>query len=175
MIGNAINNFTYTGIVTVSRYKHGKKSELFKITNNGGQALFDFFTMCLCGNYKDAELLRPTGIMLVNESDGSPAEMIAYSAFIEASTIEVLQKDDTRGCVRYSFLVHKDAIYEGTFNSICLYNTGTAISGNANKLNNYSAKVAVTADEVAEISASDVSALIIDWELHISNPLSAAV
>lgn len=174
MKNTAINSLDYTGIVTISRYNGSKKIQLAQMQNEGGNALFNFLSDCLIGDFKNAELNRPNKIKLlkyVTEDDsGNPLEAPYHES--KSGFIYLLSKpekvySDTKGIVRYSFKISSDMIESTTFDSIGLYTSGT----NDTDIENWAAVVHNVDDKLQtqNISSTAISALIIDWELNISN------
>ncbi len=160
--GIASNSVGYTGIVTLSQYINGKKVATKKVSNTGGQPLFDFLADCLVGYIDTAALNRPNKILLLKK-DTSPTEDIlekAYPSFIYMTTNPVRVPGNNVGIVRYSFTIPQE-IFSGTgFNAIGLYTDA------ATDPSNYAALCEIN---TSSFSLALSSVLILDWELRISN------
>ena len=161
----AKNAIGYTGIVTISRYSNNKKIEIAKVHNEGRNPLFDFLADCLVGDYTMASVSIPEKIMLLHATGTGDSQKIASaSGFIHWTTPpEKITRED-KSCARYSFLVPSDRI-EGTFNRIGLYTK--AATDKTDELGNYAAYCDIHDTDNTGSAAS--AALIIDWELIISN------
>ena len=171
MRNTAINSLRYTGIVTVSQCIGSKKIELVKYNNTGSTTLFNFITDCLLGDFETAKANRPTKIMLLEyvQTDANNQQLEEPYHKSKSGFIYLLNKpekvyDDVNGIVRYSFKITRD-MREGTsFDSIGLY----ANSTDDIHLENWAAMVhGVKLNGLGTSQTS--SALIIDWELHITN------
>jgi hypothetical protein len=171
MKNTAINTLGYTGIVTLSQYIGSKKVEIAKVHNAGGKILFDFLSDCLIGDFDIAKINRPTKIMLLNcydkedESTGSITPVYeSVSGFIYLLTKPEKVFDAKNGVVRYSFSIPRSQLEGGSmsFNSIGLYaNSTTALSPED--------FAAVCKVDITPTDISMSSALVVDWELYISN------
>jgi hypothetical protein len=160
MKNNAINTLNYTGIVTLSRYVGSKKIEIAKLHNSGGYSLFNFFSDCLVGNFDIAKINRPTKIMLLaKDADGNFAQ--ASDFIVQVSNPEKIYKA-TSSAVKLSFMIPQDKFSSTTFTHIGLYANSTSYDD----CDQYAALVAKPTS-LTNLSAS--SALLIDWELNISN------
>ena len=159
MSNTAINTLKYTGIVTLSQYIGSKKFEIAKIHNAGGNPLFNFLSDCLVGDFDIARLSRPTKIMLLDkDTDGS---YISKSGFIYL--ISKPEKDsNSHGTVHYNFTVARDVLDGTSFSSIGLYTDNTSTS-------DVQSFAAVCDVDLSVYNLSSSSALLIDWELNISN------
>ena len=114
-----LNNLTYTGTVTLSQYKSGKKRVITKIKNSGGDALYNFFHSCFLGDFESAAKYRPCKIMLLR-TDGNISEQLeAASSFIYQTAVpKPIAEAGFK--LRYSFLVPREYV-DTTFNAIGLY------------------------------------------------------
>lgn len=171
MKSTAINTIGYAGTVTLSQHIGKKKIMIKQVHNAGGKILFDFMSDCLIGDFDIAKINRPTKIMLLNRTeykdDVTNKVTTAYepvSGFIYLLTKPEKVYNSTKGVVRYSFSISRAQLESGSanFNCIGLYANSTA----ASEPEDFAAlcEVDVTSDE---LSAS--SALVVDWELYISN------
>jgi hypothetical protein len=168
----ATNTLGYTGVVTLSRYHNNKKYELIKIHNNGKSPLFDFLADCLIGNYEAAAQSRPTMIKLlkVTSSEGATDSLESASGFIALMTTPEKINKPNGGGVRYSFIVTRDMVFDTNFNRIGLYTKAVADNAISDQiLDEYAAYCDVKDSGIASGSLSASSALLIDWELIISN------
>lgn len=169
MKSTAINTLQYTGTVTLSRYIGTKKIEITRISNRGAAPLFSFFADCLLGDFDMASLGRPTKIMLLskqeitNDDGASESSYERRSGFL--SLIKNPEKDlvNNTSIVRYSFMVSSDILEGTSFNSIGLYSKAT----DETEFKNFAAVVSVPSELRHKITSS--SALVVDWELKISN------
>ena len=159
----ALNTLKYTGIVTLSQYVGNKKVEIAQVYNAGTNILFEFFSDCLLGYFDFAQKNRPTKIMLL-QYDIDKKAYINKSGYITYTNVEKVY-NESEGIVRYSFTVTRDILEGNTFDSIGLYAKSTKI----NDYENYAAIVKLTEDEITNQSLVASTALIVDWELHISN------
>lgn len=160
-----LNNLTYTGTVTLSQYKSGKKRVITKIKNSGGDALYNFFYSCFLGDFESAAKHRPCKIMLLKTDGNTPPNQIeAASSFIYQTSVPVPTTNTTGGLgfkLRYSFLIPREYV-DITFNAIGLYPNAASEAD----LMNYSAFCTLNFSNTATTSASSV--LVIDWDLSIS-------
>ena len=165
MKNSAINTLKYTGTVTLSQCIGSKKIKLAQINNAGGQPLFNFFADCLLSDFEIAKMNCPSKIKLLAEKPGDSEGQTKYeskSGFINwTSKPEKVYTGSVISTVRYSFIVPRALLSGNTFSHIGLY----ADSAKHGDENNYAA--IVFTDSLTDISTS--SALIIDWELNISN------
>lgn len=169
----ASNTFGYTGIVTLSQYIGQKKVKLAQIQNTGGQALFNFFSECLTGNWEVAKATKPTKILLLNyeEVPGANGDIQlsvrdAGVGFIWLTTNPEKVYNPSACTVRYSFMISGDMLRTTEFNGIGLYtNAATEYD-----YNNYAAFCKV--DKLSEMVITPSSVLVVDWELNILNKKS---
>jgi hypothetical protein len=159
----AKNTISYTGVVTISRYSNDKKIEIMKVHNQGRNPLFDFLADCLVGDYTKASISIPDKIMLLKASEDD-TQLTASSGFIHVLTPPEKITREHESCARYSFLVTSDKI-EKSFNRIGLYTK--AATDDINELWNYAAYCNI--NEINNTGRSAAAALVIDWELIISN------
>ena len=163
MKNTAINTLGYTGIVTLSQCIGAKKIKMTDIKNTGRYSLFNFFSDCLLGDFTIAETNRPAKIMLLdfkNEKDAS--SYISKSGFVYLINKPEKVNSDTEGIVRYSFIVTRDTLEGTTFNSIGLY------TNSATEPEDFAAIVQID-ESLKNQDFLSSSALVVDWELHISN------
>lgn len=164
MKDNTINNIGYTGIVTLSRYTGHKKVKIIEAHNEGKYPLFNFFTDCLIGDFDIAKIDRPTKIMLLM-SNKARTECTSKSGFIyllkkpEKSSVA----NSSAAAVKYSFIIPRDQLEGVTFNSIGLYTN----SSTEDNVESYAAIVDIESYTEQELASS--TALVVDWELIISN------
>ena len=173
MKSTTTNGLNYTGIVSLSQYTNHKKTPIARIYNNGGNALFNFLSDCLVGDFDSARITRPTKIMLLNtEYDGENEnkkvkKMSSASGFIYLiSKPEKVFVESTTAIskVCYSFVIARDTLENATFNSIGLFADNATLDDVVNF--NYAAFCDIS------LSTSDIAAsslLAVDWELNISN------
>lgn len=163
----ATNSLRYTGIVTISRYNGSKKIKLVEKQNSGKYALFNFFSDCLLGDFSIAKFNWPSKIMLLeyidNNSQGGQPHYESRSGFIYLLNKPEKVYSPSKSSVRFSFLVPRDLLEGTTFNSIGLY----ADSASTLEYENFAALV--TDVRLSSQSLATSSALLIDWELNISN------
>ena len=162
MKNTALNTLKYTGVVTLSQYIGQKKYKVAQFHNEGGNALFNFLADCLLGDFDKSKLNRPTKVMLVTRtSNGSAYEYTGVSGFVYLLTNP--EKDTSNGAckVRYSFIIPQD-IVEG----LSLDNLGIGLYSDVEK--SPEAFVAYCDLDISINSLVD-SALVVDWELIISN------
>lgn len=167
MKNKAINNIEYTGVVTLSQYIGSKKVKLAQYYNSGSYSLFNFFADCLVGDFEVAKLHRPTKIMLLLQ-DENTKEYKSLSGFIYQTSKTEKVYATTKGIVRYSFIIPKDllsTIRAETISHIGLYADSARDDLD---ISDFSAIVPVNFDN-EKISLSDYSAILVDWELNISN------
>ena len=158
MKSKAVNTLKYTGVVTLSQYIGNKKIKIAKLHNAGGDKLFEFFTDCLVGEFAKAKASRPEKIVLFN---------IAGDQYNSASGIIRLSSPAVKTAinkVKYSFIVPKDEIEAIDFDNlyIGLYTSSVA---DVADLHDYAAICKVDIEKASLINA----ALVVDWELAISN------
>lgn len=168
MKNTAINALEYTGIVTLSQYIGSKKVKIAQVQNSGAYSLFNFLSDCLLGDFEVAAFNRPTKIMLLNtvKTDENGEAVNPYyesrSNFIYLLSKPEKIYNSSKGTVRYSFVVARDLLEGTTFNSIGLY----ADSADQGSPDNFAAVVNVSLNAQSLVTSS---ALVIDWELNISN------
>jgi len=171
MKNTAINNISYTGIVTLSQYTNGKKFIIAQKHNAGKHPLFDFLVDCLAGNFELARKNMPSKIMLL-KSNKNITDTEVYdskSQFIFRQTIPEKVNDSEKDKVRYSFVIPRTVLETADFDAIGLYTDSNQCS-TATEINDYAAICKLTEenkDSALTMSAS--TALVIDWELIISN------
>ena len=167
MKNTAINSLGYTGIVTISQYIGSKKVKIAQIHNEGRKSLFNFIADCLAGDFDSASIDRPYKIMLLKATkDIGSDELILEKRSDFISLVSNPEKiySPNSGIVRYSFIVTKDKLDTTDFNCIGLYAKSTIVS--ESDINNFAAICEV---DTGEYQLSISSALVIDWELHVSN------
>jgi hypothetical protein len=165
-MSKAVNNLSYTGIVTLSQYNKRKKVPILTAYNSGGFHLFNFLADCLIGDFNTAALDRPNKILLLNIEDDEATQtrtMSRLSGFIYSMTVEKVYDKDSM-VVRYSFIVPRDYLSDSQFNGFGLYTD--SVSEN-NFINSYAAICKLNTFNSNMIS--DSSVLVVDWELIISN------
>ena len=162
----AKNTLKYTGIVTISQVIGKKKIELAKVHNRGSNSLFNFLSDCLIGDFDTARLDRPTKIMLLqeehNEETGEILSIVPVSGFIYRITTPEKVYNDYAGAVRYSFIINRDMLESLDFNCIGLYSDSKLVT-------DYNEYAALCSINVEKERATAASALLVDWELQISN------
>ena len=161
MKNTAINTLGYTGTVTLSQYINGKKRIICQEHNRGNYPLFDFLADCLIGDFEVASLDRPNKIMLLRENEQHELEQASTFIYMLNKPEKTVTEGATSS-VKYSFLI-PNAMLKNTFSSIGLYNSRTTETD----LEHYAAFCNVK-DKIKQAS-SITSALVIDWELNISN------
>jgi hypothetical protein len=169
MKNTAINTLKYTGIVTLSQYIGSKKRQIARMHNEGGDALFRFLANCLAGDFAKAKLTMPTKVMLVelvDENDLAAGYQIPVNSvgFIHLLTKPEIVYDKQFSSVRYSCVIPKetvDSLSDLKTPYLGLYTDEATIQ----TPNEYAAicKLNLTRSNVAS------TALVIDWELAISN------
>lgn len=168
MKNSALNNLSYTGIVTLSRYKDGKKIPIRKIKNSGGNSLFNFLSNCLLGDFETAKFELPTKIMLLHadhDNNGLLTDITSVSGFIYFLTRPERLYTDTgmaSSTVCYSFVIPMDIVENTNFNSIGLY------SDMATELDVDSFAAICEIDGVSGMQDAS-SVLVVDWRLTITN------
>ena len=167
MKNTAVNSIKYTGIVTLSQYIGSKKVKLAQIQNEGSYSLFNFFSDCLLGDFDVARINRPTKIMLLSyiTRDDQGKEIPPYyrdcSGFIYLLSRPEKVSSSGKSTVHYSFVITRDILEGAAFDSIGLY------ADSENNPENYAAIAKVSNLNLPGLSTS--SALVVDWELNISN------
>ena len=175
MKNTAVNTLSYTGIVTLSRYIGSKKIKIAQVQNAGTYSLFNFFSDCLLGDFDTAKINRPTKIMLLEEKMDENNEKYYESKSGFSYLISKPEKvySTTEGIVRYSFVITRDNLEGITFNNlfIGLY----ANSASSLDPESFMAIVKIEDDDSISQNLTVSSALVVDWELHISNKDKEAV
>ena len=174
MKNTAINSFGYTGTVTLSQYIGGKKVKLCQLHNTGKNALFNFISDCLVGDFDTAKMNRPTKIMLLQEKETidttTQVKSIDYerkSGFIyQLSKPEKIYTANPESVVCYSFIIPSDMFAAASidFSHIGLYTNATIEA----EFRQFAAIVDIR-NQISQQAVSASSALLIDWELNISN------
>ena len=165
----AINTLTYTGIVTLSQYLGNKKTVVYRSHNEGGSVLFNFFANCLIGDFSNANKSLPTKVMfLTKPTASSNYTPVNPSAFTHLLTTPERDYEGDIPCVRYSFVIPKDRVVVARTNEniyLGLYNEENTDPADAELAQKY---MAVCPVDLTGSSAN--AALVVDWELFISNP-----
>jgi hypothetical protein len=173
MKNSAINQLNYTGIVTLSQYKGSKKCTIARLHNEGRSSLFSFLADCLIGDFDLARTNRPAKIKLLKQKPDN-TNGVTYesrSTYIQyTGTPEKLLDVATNACiVKYNFVIPSDKVtsIDFDFDHIGLYAQSTSNL-------DYEEFLAIVSldDNDAAIDKDGVSnsaALIIDWELHLTN------
>jgi hypothetical protein len=180
MKNKAINTLAYTGVVTLSQYIGSKKVKILQTHNSGSSPLFDFLADCLVGDYTTARFRRPNKVMLIQRTkvyDKENAGNFHYEYTYVAGFYCLISKpekinDGTKSVVRYSFMIPRDAISSNQFEGLCLGLYADTVKGTDEEdIKKYSAFCELN------LSSRDIidSALVVDWELSISNLTSAKV
>jgi hypothetical protein len=169
MSNKAINSLGYTGIVTLSQYIGNKKIKILQKHNTGGSSLFDFLSDCLCGDFTVAELKRPMKIMLLKKNTDPASGSITYVS--KSNFINLISKPVkiNKGSVIYSFVISRDILLSNEaadFDAIGLYTNSIT---NITEANDFAAICNVSSEDQNTTTFSSSSALIIDWQLIISN------
>lgn len=167
MKNKAINTLEYTGIVRLSQYIGTKKVEIAQLQNEGNYSLFNFFADCLVGDFDVAQINRPTKIMLLQKvkEDENTFRYEGKSGFIYQTSKPEKVYNTSKGTVRYSFIIQKDlinTIKPESVSHIGLY----ANSASDGEEANFSAIVPVNLNSD---NISVAAAVLVDWELNISN------
>lgn len=173
MNSKANNSMVYTGIVTLSRCIKGQKIKCARLKNAGSLALFDFLSDCLIGDFDAAAAKKPNKIRLLKKDTTLDTETYQdKSGFIFVSNVpEKSNIKATIGTVRYSFIITREQLVSD-FDYIGLYPANAV--NDETSIDNYAAIVSVP-DSISTSFATgtDTTALIIDWELNISNKETA--
>ena len=170
--GIATNILGYTGVVTLSQYTGTKKTVLARAHNEGGTALFNYLANCLVGDFDVANMERPTKIMLLNATTDEISGQVQLIKAQNTDFIYLLTRpervyNDAEGVVRYSFIVPQDMLTGTDFNAVGLYPASATTEGA--DLADYAALCKIELDR-NNLALS--SALVLDWELHISNSMT---
>jgi hypothetical protein len=166
MRNNAINTLEYSGIVTLSQNIGSKKRKVAQFHNAGKYALFSFLADCLVGDFDMARVYRPTKILLLHKKEDETFERLSGFIFQTSKPEKISSGSGTKSSVKYSFIVPRDlldSIDIQKLDYIGLYSNITA----PEDYTDFAALVELKNLTNTEVSAS--SALIIDWELNISN------
>lgn len=162
----AINSLGYAGRVTISQRIGSKKIKIAELHNAGANPLFNFLADCLIGDFDKASIDRPKKIMLLNKKINTDDNSFTYESVSEfiylLTNPEKVYKDNagSSAVVRYSFVITRDKLENANFNCIALY-TDTVMEPD-----NYAAICEVTN---SSFNSAVSSALVVDWELIISN------
>lgn len=168
MKSKTLNTLGYTGIVTLSRYINNKKTTLRQIHNTGGMPLFNFLAECLLGNFDTASLSIPNKIRLL-KFDSNSKTFSSKSGFIYLRTKPEKNVDTgLQSGVTYSFIIPGELVQSG-FSHIGLY--AKNVNDSIDDINKYAALCEVG---LGEGTLSMTSALIVDWQLVVSNQISHA-
>lgn len=166
----AINNLTYTGVVTLSQYVGNKKIQIAKANNTGGTSLFKFLANCLVGDFTYAKASCPTKIKLLNRyvvENGFEYE--SFSGFIFKRGVEVIEDNVGECRVRYSFMIPRDLLENIT--SITTLGLGLYANGVPESEPENFAAFCALGDAGLELTRAELTnaSLLVDWELVISN------
>lgn len=166
MKNTAINSLNYTGIVTLSQVIGKKKIKIAQVHNSGSNSLFDFLAHCLTGDFDIAALERPTKIMLLEAEQREGTEELLNvspaSGFIYLRSIPEKIYRENAAVVRYSFVIPRDMLESLDFNCLGLYST-------LKSTDDYNEFAAFCYINVEKERMTSSSALLVDWELQISN------
>lgn len=167
----AINNLTYTGIVTLSQYVGNKKIQIAKVHNTGGSYLFKFLANCLVGDFSKVNKNHcPTKIKLLSrtpvENDFIYEEK---SGFIFKRGVELIGDNDNECRVRYSFMIPRDLLEDIT----SISSLGIGLYANdipESEPENFAAFCAIGRSGL-ELTRAELTnaSLLVDWELVIAN------
>lgn len=168
MKNSAVNNLSYNGIVTISRYSKNKKTKLAQVHNSGYSSLFSFLSNCLIGDFALAKLELPVKIRLLyttSDADGNRTYEPVSDFIPFANKPEIIYTDSTSASstVCYSFIIARDMVENTNFNSLGLYSDMATPS--ASDVPNFSAFCEV--DDLGAFSESAI--LVVDWKLTIVN------
>ena len=166
----AIKALTYTGIVTLSQYVGTKKRMVYKTHNKGGPVLFNFFINCLIGDFNKANQSLPTKVMfLTQEADAESTYIpVKPEAFTHLLTTPERDYKGDVPCVRYSFVIPKERVAAARTNEkiyLGLYNDENTDPASVDLAQKFMALC-----EVDITGSSANAALVVDWELYVSNP-----
>ena len=169
MNNRAVNTLSYTGIVTLSRYKGNKKIKIAQLHNSGGSSLFNFLADCLIGAFSKNGY--PTKIKLLNREprEDETYEYSSVSGFIFKRTLPKKIEDPTGGCrVRYSFMIPRDLLEN--IPGISTLGLGLyAGSAQENEPENFAAFCALGDDLNLSRAELTNASLLVDWDLVITN------
>ena len=163
MKSKTANILNYTGTVTLSQYIGAKKIKILQEHNAGAFPLFNFLSDCLVGDFDIAKTACPNKIMLLKKRNSADGYDKASLGFIYLMTKPEKVFNTDKGIVRYSFTISRDLLDGTDFDSIGLYTSSTVED-------DYEKYAAVC--ELKGLNESTLStylALVVDWELHISN------
>lgn len=173
MKSTAKNTLAYHGIVTFSKYVGNKKIKIAQTHNAGGAALFSFIADCLVGNIELAQAKKPSKICLVQCKQSEDAFTYDYtkvSGFITINDQPKIIDTLNESRVRYSFLVTRDQLVD--INNIDDLGLGLYTkSATANDIEDFIAFCEIDATSKEALAALPNTALVVDWELIISNGL----
>ena len=176
--GKSTTNVGYYGTVTGKIMLKDNIMREFKLHNAGGNALFQFLVMCLAGEYSSVDSIRPTKIMLFNNTsldnksinnDLTPDNLVPMSSHSASNFLAMTSAPTIKDTsIALHFIIPFTNITQTNVNEICLY------GASEQDVANYSAAfVIVDADgKVAPISASGQlsnMALLLDWELAFTS------
>ena len=177
MKNTAINTLSYTGIVTLSQYIGERKTQILQTHNRGGNSLFSFLADCLIGDFTLARATRPSKVMLLQcENPGAADNEKEFKThqhgggFFWLITPPEKVEGSLGSRVRYSFVIPKEIVSNlSDFDNLYLglYSEGASAGTGESKddANNFAA---ICKLELAKNSTAD-AALVVDWELVISN------
>lgn len=161
------NSLTYTGTVTLSQYIDSKKIKIAQTHNTGGSSLFNFLSNCLVGDFGIAKNTIPNKVMLLKKTDTDGQESYTSASgvfYLYTNPEKVYKEEDSSVAVRYSFMISSDFIVGVDFNGIGLYTADTSdVTPDPNRF------AAFAYIDTSKINLSLSSALVVDWELYISN------
>lgn len=170
----AINMLTYTGVVTLSQYIRNKKTIVYQAHNKGGPVLFNFFANCLIGDFAKAEKSLPTKVMFLTNPTGEHEEYYyPVSGFTHLLTTQERGYDDEIPYVRFSFVIPKDRVAPARTSTnlyLGLYNEENPDPTSEALAQKY---MAVCPVDITGSSAN--AALVVDWDLYISNPPKSTI
>ena len=136
-------NLGYSGKIKLS-IKAGKTTIATRnYTNHGTAELFRFLCLCLAGQYRAADTIRPTKIKLFYSSDTVDTQVVGTpaSGYITNNTAaRPLAGSADSYKVVFHFLVPRIYITGEQFNQIALYGTDNDLDNNFSALFNLTAK-----------------------------------
>ena len=158
------STITYSGGATIKIIKNGKVRRTIQQHNAGSNYLFEFICNCIAGNFYENR--RPQILRVGNLNSDTYTD---YSlAYVIASTSRAYLKSNEEVVdVSFNFpgtLINVSAVDDSKpLNCLRIYS-----KSNNNNVENWSAQIVLTGDDVIESLTKDESLLVI-WEMKITN------
>ena len=161
------SSIAYSGKVTIQFVRNNRTVRTIRKHNSGCEALFEFLSNCLSGNYEYSEVpMYLTGFKV--NGDTWARTLTSPVPLANVVTERKLDGDTYVGHkTTYKFIIPSTSIYSVPLNVFALYNTK-----NISSYNKSNASAIIQLDVGQEITSEDVGkgiSIIVIWEITIEN------